>query len=54
MLADEPVVNDKVGNVDLVTDVSFTEDGFISREITKRELCDFLLSMVTSVIFIKD
>ena len=47
MLSDEPIINDKVGNVDLVTDVSFTEDGFITREITKRELCDFLLSKVT-------
>ena len=46
MLADEPIINDKVGNVDLVVDQSFSADGFIAKDITKRELCDFLLSKV--------
>ena len=52
LLADEPIVNDKVGNVDLLTDISFSGDGFIAKDISKRELCDFLLSKVIFCTFL--
>ena len=46
MLSDEPLTNEEVGNVDLVMDEAFSIEGFLSKDITKQELADTLLSKV--------
>ena len=42
----EPLINDIVGNVDVILDKAFTIDGFISKSITTKELSDTLLAKV--------
>ena len=44
--SDEPIINDNVENVDVVLDSAFTVDGFISKEISTKELSDTLLAKV--------
>lgn len=46
MLGDDPLINEELGNVDVVFDEAFSMDGFMARDITKKELADTLLSKV--------
>ena len=45
-MSDEPIVNDAVGNVDVIQEASFGLDGFVSKDISRSELADTLLSKV--------
>ena len=45
-MADVPVINDTVEKVDILQEASFGMDGFVSKDISRSELADTLLSKV--------